>query len=201
MNQTKFLLISMAMLGILISSACASQPAPSIIPASTNAVQPDVSTSIPVEGTSVSGIVQLTPTMAPASTMMVQPNVSTSIPAESTSSAGGIVQIAPDTPPGPSVGEEKTVTLDDRGKTVSLAVGDDFLLKLGEQYTWDISVSDQSIISRIRNITVIRGAQGVYHALKPGTATLTASGDPLCRQSQPACAMPSILFEVTIEVK
>jgi predicted secreted protein len=96
---------------------------------------------------------------------------------------------------------QKVVTRDDRGKTISLAVGENFLLELGEGYTWEVNVSDQAVLSRVKNIAVIRGAQGVYLANKPGKVTVSAAGDPLCRQSQPPCMMPSILFEFTVQVK
>jgi predicted secreted protein len=96
---------------------------------------------------------------------------------------------------------QKVVTRDDRGKTISLTVGENFLLKLGDEYTWEFSISDQAVLSRVKNIAVIRGAQGVYLATKPGTVTVSAAGDPLCRQSQPPCMMPSILFEFTVQVK
>jgi basic membrane lipoprotein Med (substrate-binding protein (PBP1-ABC) superfamily) len=98
-------------------------------------------------------------------------------------------------------GDSKTITLDDQGKTIHLAVGDSFLLKLGEDYTWDVQISDQSVVSRVKNIMVIRGAQGVYDALVIGTTTLTATGNPVCLQEQPPCGRPSILFSITIEVK
>jgi hypothetical protein len=75
------------------------------------------------------------------------------------------------------------------------------LLKLGEQYDWAVAISDQNVVSRVKNIAVVRGAQGVYDALRAGTVTLTATGDPACRQSQPPCMMPSRVFMVTIVVK
>jgi hypothetical protein len=107
--------------------------------------------------------------------------------------------------PGPSAtpppAESQTITLDDQGKTITLAVGDSFLLKLGEAYNWDVSISDQAVLSRVIGIAVIRGAQGVYAAHLTGTVTLSATGDPQCRQSQPACAMPSLLFTITVMVK
>ena len=109
------------------------------------------------------------------------------------------IQPAPSVTPPPA--GSQTVTLDDQGKTISLAVGDSFLLKLGETYNWDVSISDQAVLSRVIGIAVIRGAQGVYQAHQAGSVTLSASGDPQCRQSQPACAMPSLLFTVTIVVK
>jgi hypothetical protein len=101
----------------------------------------------------------------------------------------------------PAADGSLTVTLDDQGKTVNMNVGDSFLLKLGEQYNWDIAISDQAVLSRVKNIAVIRGAQGIYDALQAGTVTLSATGDPLCRQSQPACEMPTILFSVKVTVK
>jgi hypothetical protein len=51
------------------------------------------------------------------------------------------------------------------------------------------------------NITVVRGAQGVYEAHQTGGTTLTATGDPVCRQSQPPCAIPSRLFEIQVTVQ
>ncbi|WP_096204135.1 hypothetical protein [Candidatus Methanoperedens nitratireducens] len=47
---------------------------------------------------------------------------------------------------------------------------------------------------------VIRGARGVYKAHKPGRASLTAVGDPLCRRVKPSCAAPSRLFNLNVVV-
>jgi hypothetical protein len=116
---------------------------------------------------------------------------------------GPISQITPDAPtPTPSDGATLvTIGLNNQGGKVNVAMGQSILLMLGEQYTWDINLSDQGIISRVKNIAVLRGAQGIYETIKPGTVLLTATGDPLCRQSKPACGQPSIQFEVTIIVK
>jgi hypothetical protein len=109
--------------------------------------------------------------------------------------------VRPAPPATPPPADSLTVTLDDQGRTITLPVGDSFLLKLGEDYNWDISISDQAVLSRVMGIAVIRGAQGIYEAHQPGTVTLSATGDPQCRQSQPACALPSLQFSVTIMVK
>lgn len=103
--------------------------------------------------------------------------------------------------PTPTTGDALTITLQDKGKTVQLAVGERFVLMLGEDYTWEVQIVDPAVVSRVVNITVVRGAQGVYSALKSGTTTLTAAGDPVCRQAKPPCGRPSILFSLTIEVK
>ncbi len=93
------------------------------------------------------------------------------------------------------------VTLQDNHQTIRMHVNESFLLQLGEGYDWNINVGDQSIISREVNVMVIRGAQGIYLAHKPGTTTLEATGDPLCRQSKPACGMPSVSFQIDIVVQ
>lgn len=94
----------------------------------------------------------------------------------------------------------KTITLDDDSKTINLQVDETFLLQLGEGYDWNISIDDQTVISREVNVMVIRGAQGIYRAHKPGSATLIAVGDPLCRKSIPACGAPSRLFKLNVIV-
>jgi hypothetical protein len=92
------------------------------------------------------------------------------------------------------------VTLADNGKTIHMVIGQSFLLNLGLNYDWNISVSDQNVISRVKNIAVIVGAQGVYDAMHEGTAVLSAVGDPQCLTATPPCASPSIMFSVTIVV-
>ncbi len=94
------------------------------------------------------------------------------------------------------------LTLDDNGKTFIMQVGDSVLLNLGtDAYEWEVSVDNQAVLHMKMGVMVIKGAQGIYDALAPGTAILSASGNPLCAQTQPACAMPSILFSVTIVVE
>ncbi len=93
------------------------------------------------------------------------------------------------------------VTRDNNGQTIPISVGQTFLLNLGEQYRWSVTVSDESVLSREVNILVIRGAQGIYKANKPGQATLSAVGDPACRDQKPPCMLPSVTFEVTIVVQ
>jgi hypothetical protein len=94
----------------------------------------------------------------------------------------------------------KTITLDDDQKTITLQVDETFLLQLGEGYDWNITIDDQTVISREVNVMVIRGAQGIYRAYKPGSAILTAVGDPPCRKSVPACGAPSRLFRLNVIV-
>jgi hypothetical protein len=97
--------------------------------------------------------------------------------------------------------DHSQVTLADSGTSITLHVGQTFLLNLGDQYDWNINVADQTVLSRVKNIAVIRGAQGVYQALKAGTTTLMAGGDPPCRKSTPPCMRPSIAFELSVVVE
>ncbi len=99
-----------------------------------------------------------------------------------------------------SAQESKTVTLADNGRTITLNVNETFLLKLGEGYDWNITIDDQTIFSRVVNVLVVRGAQGIYVAHRPGNTTLTAVGSPECLKSQPPCARPSILFKLFVVV-
>ena len=90
------------------------------------------------------------------------------------------------------------VTLDDNGKTITMHVGETFLLALGDQ-SWDVQVADQSVLARVPNVMVVRGAQGIYRALKAGTTTVTATGKPNCAAGQ-VCAMYVIGFHMTVQV-
>ena len=95
-------------------------------------------------------------------------------------------------------GQAKTITQADSMSTVHLAVGQNFLLKLGEM-TWEISISNPSVISRVKNIMVVRGGQGIYTGVKPGTTILSAVGAPACNPGM-ACSMLRVSFSVTIVV-
>ncbi len=96
--------------------------------------------------------------------------------------------------------KRKIVTLVDNGKTIKLQVNETFLLKLGAEYDWKITIDDQKIISRVPNVAVIAGAQGIFKAHKEGHTKLTATGDPVCRKEKPPCEKPSREFTIKIVV-
>ncbi|MGQ0791936.1 MAG: hypothetical protein ACT4NJ_06915 [Nitrosopumilaceae archaeon] len=96
--------------------------------------------------------------------------------------------------------EPTTITQENNNQTMELNVGDTFLLKLGEEYMWNVEIDNDDVVSRVKNIAVIRGAQGVYEAKMPGSATLSAAGDLPCREEVPPCAAPTILFKIQINV-
>jgi hypothetical protein len=133
----------------------------------------------------------------PAAVQMV-PEVSTTLPDNTVPPAAG-------SEGGGSTGQVSlpaTITMSDNGKTFTAKVGDSFLLNLGDDvYNWEVTIDRQDVVTLKKGVMVIKGAQGIYDALAPGTATLTAVGDPLCRQSAPPCGMPSILFKITLIVE
>jgi predicted secreted protein len=91
------------------------------------------------------------------------------------------------------------VTLADNGKTISMRVGDTFTLALGDQ-PWNVAVADQTVLRRLPNFAMVRGAQGIYRAYAAGTTTLSATFTPACAQAHPACMIASMLFRVTVDV-
>jgi hypothetical protein len=149
----------------------------------------------------------VTATSAPASGDT--PIVTSSGPIIGTSvSSGGLTgssatpgPVVSPTPLTPDASGNLSVTLADNGGTVWMQVGQRFLLNLGEAYNWTFSIDDQSIVSRVPNILTIRGSQGLFAAHTAGTTILHAAGDPPCRQSKPACGMPSIAFQIQITVQ
>ena len=51
------------------------------------------------------------------------------------------------------------------------------------------------------SVLTIRGSQGLYRAHKAGETTLTATGDPTCRQARPPCGAPSREFRLQVIVR
>lgn len=96
--------------------------------------------------------------------------------------------------------EPITVTLENNNQTIEIKTGQTFLLKLGDERMWNIDIDNGDVVSRVKNIAVIKGAQGVYEAKMPGSATLSASGDLPCREEVPPCEAPTILFKIQINV-
>lgn len=94
----------------------------------------------------------------------------------------------------------RTVTLEDSGKSIKLKMGQNLLLKLEDSFEWNVEIDNQKVLSRVMNIMVVKGAQGVYETHSPGNVKLTAVGDPSCLHSDPPCKIHSMLFTLDIEV-
>lgn len=94
-----------------------------------------------------------------------------------------------------------TVTMDDVGQVVALRRGQSFSLYLGGEYTWQVESNPEYLISQNLKITPAPGEQGIFIARERGTGILKAVGEPACRQAQPPCERPSILFQVSVVIE
>ena len=190
---------------LLIATACA--PQPSVLLKATQPPIPIVITSEPPV-TSLAGSSSSVP-VCTCPTGMVTPaqsqSGSISVPPVICNCPAIIVSppvVANETESSLQDISTKGITLADNGKTFTLHPGDGFLLNLGiDTFDWTVDIDNQNVLSRVRDVMVIRGAQGIYEANSPEQAVLTATSNPSCRNSVPACAMPSILFRVIVVVQ
>ena len=90
------------------------------------------------------------------------------------------------------------VTMADDGRTLRLAVGQQFTLDLGEGVVWTVKVADDQIIHKVAGAPLAAGAQGVYEAGASGSTVLSASGMPHCTSGP--CALFRLGFSITIAV-
>lgn len=102
--------------------------------------------------------------------------------------------------PGAAAATPRTITLDDNGKTIELAVGERFLLRLGAGEDWGVTVADPAVIVPIVNMPLPQGAQGLYEARQVGVTMLSAASAPPCRQNMPPCAQPTRAFSIQVRV-
>ena len=108
-------------------------------------------------------------------------------------------------------GTQVTITQADNGRVIALTVGDRVLLDLGGSLTWDVRIDNPAVLvplpynspavpaSPIGVAPPIPSAQGLFEARADGTATLTATGSPMCLPDQ-ACPQFLQLFKVTFVV-
>ena len=164
------------------SSEAAYQPQPGV---ASTPVPPVGATALP--GSTVAGVVVSTAVASSIGAIQGYPAV-TSVP--------DTARLTP--VPIPADG----ITPADNNRVFIMHPGERFLLNLGNSiYEWTVTVDNQAVLSRVVNITVIKGAQGVYEAHQPGQVILMATGDAPCRRSKPPCMLPSMMFQVTIQVQ
>ena len=113
--------------------------------------------------------------------------------------------------PSPVPGSQVTITRADNGRTIPLAVGDRVLLDLGASLNWDVRIDNPAVLAPlIRDNPPVPappaevappapGAQGLFEVRATGTATLTATGSPICLPDQ-ACPQFLVFFKVTFVV-
>jgi len=101
----------------------------------------------------------------------------------------------------PASGNSPIVALAKNGSTLTLNVGDHFLLNLGSSYIWSVHVSPPLIVAKANDLSAPIGTQGYYSAVAAGQTMLSAVGNPTCSTSVPPCERPSILFRLNIVVR
>ncbi len=96
--------------------------------------------------------------------------------------------------------QTRSITLAQNNQQINLQKGQRVLLNLGQNYDWSLNIDNYTVISRVPNIMVMQGTQGIFEAHNQGETILAATGDPTCLKSTPRCAIASILFKVNIIV-
>jgi len=193
---------SLAVLALALTG-CAAQPinpgAPlPATPGPSETGQPAGTPVVPPTGPTASGPITI---RTPGSPVISTPaGVVTSGPATLMSPGSPPPAGTPNPSGGPTQAGGLVITRANNGQTITLHVGDRFVLSLGDEYQWTVDITDQTVLHRVVNITPLRGSQGVYEALKPGATQLIAAGDPACRQSKPPCMLPSYSFELNVTV-
>ena len=196
----RLLVIAALALGSASIVACSTASATPGAPAVTRPSSPTNAVALPTTVPTVRA--SNTPTDVPATdtpTSSVNPTPAVTATASSTTldpTPGGA-------PPGSVATAEPSgsirVTQADNGRTLTLRVGQTFLLALGNNLDWNVTVADPTVVSRVVNVTVVRGAQGIYRANQAGQTTLTATGRPICAPNQ-ACPMFIQLVKVNLAV-
>jgi len=94
----------------------------------------------------------------------------------------------------------RVVTFDDVGEPITLRVGERFLLLLQRQsYEFSTTVLDTTILTKVFDVD-IPGSQGVFEALRSGSTSLMAEGQPPCYKATPPCLAPTFLIKFSIVV-
>ncbi len=87
------------------------------------------------------------------------------------------------------------ITIKDLGMTRTLEVGDRLLVRLSDGFTWTNASS-----SNVNVLAPVVGTSITFSAKAVGASIVSVNGDPICRSATPACAAPSTLFHVNVNV-
>jgi hypothetical protein len=191
-------LLALALL-VLELTGCASSPAAPLTPSPTavSTPQPTATPAAPSPTVTIPApLPTVTAAPSPTATSTPRPPIA-SLTAVAVPTAAAV----PPQTTGPTPTGSRTVTLADDGQTVTLRVGERFLLNLGDTFIWQVTPADPTVLSRMVNVLTIKGSQGLYEAHKAGRTELMATGDPPCRQSQPPCGAPSRVFRIQVVVE
>lgn len=95
-----------------------------------------------------------------------------------------------------------SVTLEDGDKTLTLQVGQRFLVFLkSPSHTWTVLQFDPAVIRKVADAQLIEGAQGVFEAVGRGQTELVAKGELPCHSADPPCLAVTLGFILKIVVE
>jgi hypothetical protein len=93
------------------------------------------------------------------------------------------------------------VTRTDDGGTITLHVGDNVEIALGEQYQWKLEPPDGAVLSQSSQALLLRqGIQAIWLAKAPGRSTIKAAGSPTCTSGQACPSSVAATFTATVNV-
>lgn len=95
-------------------------------------------------------------------------------------------------------GRLHTLTESDNNTTITVPVGDSIELKLPTDLTWDVSISNASVLKR-PPVALATDVQGLWDANAAGESVITANGTPQCNTGE-ACPQFIVHFQTTVEV-
>jgi hypothetical protein len=93
------------------------------------------------------------------------------------------------------------ITMDYVGQTITMRPGQGFVLRLGKDFHWVVSITPADLLTINKKITPELDEQGVYIARKQGLAVLSAIGEPICLRSNPPCTRPKVLFQLKLDIR
>ena len=133
---------------------------------------------------------------ASAGSATASPAPATTLPVSPTGRTG---------PPGPPVTSRGILTVADSGTTIRLRSGQEVTVLLGPggMMMWGRPAAVGSAVIRVSasgGYPSSLPARGVFRAVAPGTAHLTAATDAKCLHTTPRCMIPQRLWQVTVIV-
>jgi len=98
----------------------------------------------------------------------------------------------------PASAQTITILPEDNGQTFNIQAGDRVVVKLGTDLNWTVDLDPTGILVPVPGVgTLVRGVQGIYQAVQPGTVVLTASGRPNCSGDQ---VCPDFIQQVQVTI-
>ncbi|MES2436884.1 MAG: hypothetical protein V4519_02640 [Patescibacteria group bacterium] len=85
-------------------------------------------------------------------------------------------------------------------KSITLKVGDEFLLDLADDIDWKVTLTNSGIVEQLKTSEALQGTQGIFKAIKAGETTLNAGGGKKCAEGM-ACILIYAEFTTKIIVK